>query len=74
MLICMEIKTMSEVEKQYILKILEKHHDQSLEVISEKLGISRNTLFLKLKQYGYKNRKNFNLEKNKLQQNEKNSL
>ncbi len=44
-------KTLEELEKQYIIKILEKYN-WNQKVASEKLGISTTTLWRKLKSYG----------------------
>lgn len=49
-------KTLEELEKQYILKILEKY-SWNQKVASEKLGISTTTLWRKLKSYGIEPKK-----------------
>jgi len=40
------------LERKLIAKALTKYGEQGLEVVSEKLGISRRTLFRKRREYG----------------------
>jgi DNA-binding NtrC family response regulator len=47
--------TLEEMEKRYILYVLNKHKGNRAQTASV-LGIGRNTLWRKLKSYGYKDR------------------
>jgi DNA-binding NtrC family response regulator len=47
--------TLEEMEKRYILYVLNKHKGNRARTASV-LGIGRNTLWRKLKSYGYKDR------------------
>ena len=49
----MESLTLKELEKRYIMEILEQY-DWNQAKVAKKLGIGRNTLWRKIKQYGLK--------------------